>query len=139
MTPVVQDEQTRVDNTLTFQGDCRDVIDRLFHTSIGIQVGTELHANGLTPGNNAQAFALAREILRTVKRHVLQEMSQSALTGFLLNRAHPLGNVEISQSRFLGIMTDIVRHSVLQCSLPEGSILRQRLGVNTETCRHQQQ
>ena len=66
-------------------------------------------------------------------------MSQSALTGFFLNRTHPLGNIEFSHSGLLGIMTDVVRHTVLQRSLPKGGVLRQRLGIDTTYGRQQQQ
>ena len=113
VTPIVQDEQTRVNDTLAFQGYSRNIIHRLLDTGIGIQVGTKLHTDGLAPGNDTQTLALAREILRPVKCHMLQKMSQSALTGLFLNRAHTLGNIEFSQSGFLGIMTDVVRHTIL--------------------------
>ena len=69
--PVVQHQQARVDDAFAFQRSRPDVIDGLVDTGIGIQVCTELHADGLAPGHNAQFLALAGEILRAVEGHVL--------------------------------------------------------------------
>ena len=125
--PVVQDEQTRVGNALTLHGHRRDVIHRLVYGGIGVQVGTELHADGLTPGHDAQFLSLAWEVLRTVESHVLQEVSQSTLARLFQDGTHALGDVEVGQSLVLGIMADIVRHAVLQLTRTDCRVLRQRL------------
>ena len=113
------------------------MIDRLVNRGVGIQVGTELHADGLAPGYNAQLSVLAGEVLRTVKRHVLQEVGQSALTGFLQNGAYTLGNIEISQSRLFRIMADIIGHSIVQTSHSERGVLWQSLGYCHDGQQHQ--
>ena len=125
--PVVQDEQTRVSDTLTLQGHCRDVIYRLVDARIGIQVHAKLHTDGFAPGHDTQLLALSREVLRAVECHVLQEVSQAPLTRLLQDTSHALGNVKVRQSRLLRIVTNVVRHSVLQLTRPHGSILLQRL------------
>ena len=66
---------------------------------------------------------------------MLQEVRQSALAGLLENAAHALGNVEVGQSRLLGVVTDVIGKSVLQFTLADGGVLRQSLG----RCRERQQ
>ena len=127
MAPVVEHQQAGVDDTLTLQRSRTDVIDGLLNAGIGIEVGAELHADGLTPGHDAQALALAGEVLRAVEGHVLQEVGQSALAGLFLNAAYTLGDVEISQSRLLGVVADVVRQPVLQLTRAHGGVLWQCL------------
>ena len=129
--PVMQNEQTRVDDAVALQGNCRDIVNRLFYTGIGIEVGAELDTDSLTPRHNAQLLTLAREMLRTIKSHVFQEVSQSALAGFLLDRAYTLGNIEVGHLRVLAIMTQIVGHAVLQLTHAYRGILTQRLSQHT--------
>ena len=123
--PVVEHQQTRVDNTLTLQWGGADVIHRLIDRGVGIQVGAEFHANGLTPRHNAQFLALAREVLCAVEGHVFQEVCQSALTGFLQYRTHALGNVEVGQTCLFCIVTDVVGHAVFQLTLADSGVLWQ--------------
>ena len=129
--PVMQNEQTRVDDAVALQGDCRDIVNRLFYTGIGIEVGAELDTDSLAPGHNAQLLTLAREMLRTIKSHVFQEVSQSALAGFLLDRAYTLGNIEVGHLRVFIVMTQIVGHTVLQLTHAYRGILTQRLSQHT--------
>ena len=103
------------------------MVDGLVDTGISIEIGTELHANGLAPRHDAKTLTDAGEILCAVKSHVLQEMSQATLAWLLENRAHTLCDIEIGQPGFLGIMTDIVGHAVLQYTLAYGWVLWQRL------------
>ena len=132
----MQNEQARVDDAVTLQGNCRDVVNRLFHTGIGIKISAEPYTNGLTPGHDTQLLTLAREMLRTIKSHVLQEVGQSALAWFFLNRAHTLGNIEVSHLRVLAVMTQIVGHAVLQLSLAYCAILTQRLSLPAKDNQH---
>ena len=67
-------------------------------------------------------------MLRTIEGHVLQEVSQTTLTGFLLDGTHALGDIEIRQSGLLGVMTDIIGQTVLQLSRPDLWVLGQGLG-----------
>ena len=111
--PVVQHQQTRVQDALALQGSRADVIDRLVYRGVGIEIGTELDADGFAPGHDAQFTVLAREVFRTVEGHVFQEVGQSALPRFLQDGAHPLGNVEVGQPRLLGVVAQIVSQSVV--------------------------
>ena len=66
---------------------------------------------------------------------MLEEVSQSALAGLLQYGTYTLGNIEIGQTCFLSIMTDIVGHAILQFALTDGRVLWQALGH----CRYRQQ
>ena len=109
------------------------MIDRLVYRGVRIEVGTELDADGLAPGHDAQLAVLARKVFRTVEGHVLQEVSQSALTRFLQDRPHPLGNVEVGQSCLLGIVAKIVGQPVVQLTDANSRILRKRLCKRAQT------
>ena len=131
----MEHQQTRVDNALTLQGCRADVINRLVDRCVGIEVGTELHTDTLTPRHNAQTLALTGEVLGTVEGHVFEEVCQSALTGLFKNAAYTLCNVEVGQPSLLGIVADIIGHTVLELSLANGGVLWQGLSY----CRSRQQ
>ena len=133
--PVVEHQQTRVDDTLALERCRTDVIYSLVDRGIGIEIGTKLNADSLAPGHDAQALALAREVLGTIKCHMLEEVSQTALTGLLLYRSHTLGNIEIGQTCLLSVVADIVGHAILELTLADGGVLWQALGH----CRYRQQ
>ena len=103
------------------------MIDGLVDRGIGIQVGSEFYADGLTPRHDAEALALAGKVLRTVEGHVLQKMGQSTLAGLLQDTTHALGYIEVRQTSFLRMMTNVIGHAVLQLALTDGWILWQRL------------
>ena len=96
--PVVQNQQTGVSNAFTLQRYGRNIVYRLVNRSIGIQIGTKLDTNRLAPRYDTQFFAFTREVLRSVKRHMLQEVSQSALAGLFKDRTNTLGDIEICQA-----------------------------------------
>ena len=123
VTPVVEHQQARVDDTLALERCRTDVINSLIDRGIGIEVGTKLNADSLAPGHDAQALALARKVLCTVKCHVLEEVSQTTLAGLLQNRTHTLGNIEIGQTSLLSIVADIIGHAILKLTLADGGIL----------------
>ena len=133
--PVVENQQTGIDNTLTFQRSRTNMIDRLVDGCRGIEIGTELYADSLAPRYDAQFLPFARKVLGAVESHVLQKMGQSALTGFFQNAAHTLGNVEVGQSCLLGIVANVVGHTILELPLANGRILWYSLGC----CRSRQQ
>ena len=108
--PVVENQQTRIDDALTGGGHIADIVNRLLNTGIGIQVATELDTYALTPAQQLVAL----EVLRTVKGHVLQEMGQSALVVILLNRTHLLGNVELGTVLRPVVVTDVISQSVVE-------------------------
>ena len=123
LTPVVEYQKTRIDNALTLDRGRPDVIDCLIYRCIGIQVGPKLYTYGFTPRHDSQLLPLAREMLGTIKSHVLQKMSQSTLTGFLKDGTYALGNIEIGKACLFIIMSYIVSQSILQLSLSHGSVL----------------
>ena len=65
---------------------------------------------------------------------MLQKVSQSALAGFFKDGTNALGDIEIGQSWLFGIMTDVVRHTILQLSCANGLVLRQRLSHQAQRC-----
>ena len=71
MTPVVQNEQRRIKDFLTFNGHRGDVINSLVDTGISIQIGSELNSHGLTPWNDTQPTVFAWIIYRSVEGHML--------------------------------------------------------------------
>ena len=108
--PVVEDEQTGVDDALARGGHVRDVIDRLVDGGVGVQVAAELHADGLAPLHDVVAL----EVLGAVEAHVLQEVGQTALLVVLLYGAHALCEVDLGPLLRPGIVTDVVGQSVVE-------------------------
>ena len=128
----MQDEQGRVEHGLASHGHGRDVIHRLVDTRIGIEIGPELHPHALAPRHDARRLAVAPEVCRAVEGHVLQEVGQSALPGFFEDGAHPLGDVEVGDARFFGVVADVIGQPVLQFSRQERGVLLQRLCGDNE-------
>ena len=124
MAPVVEYQQTRVDDAVAHERSRTDVIDRLVYRGVGIEVGTELDTDALTPGNNAGSPVLAGEVLGAVEGHVLQEVRQSSLTRFLKNRPYALSDVKIGQPRLFCIVADVVGHAVLEFARAHTRVLR---------------
>ena len=135
VTPVMQNQQTRVDNALALQWGRTYVINRLVYRGIGIEIGTELNADGLAPGNNAKFLTLSWEVLGAVECHVLKEVGKSALTWLLKYRTYALGNVEIGKASLLCIVADIIGHAILKLTLAYCRVLWQALSY----CRNRQQ
>ena len=69
--PIVEDEQHRVDHGRAFQRHLRDVVHRFVDAGVGIEVGSELHADGFAPRNDARRGAIVAEMLGSVEGHVL--------------------------------------------------------------------
>ena len=112
--PVVQDKQARVDDSLSADGHGGDIIHRLVHAGVGIEIGSELHANRFAPRNDSGRFSFASEMFCSVERHVFKEVRQSALAGLFENTSHTLRNIKLCQSRFLCVVADVVGKSVFQ-------------------------
>ena len=128
LAPVVEHQETGVDDALTFDGSGTDMIYRLIDRGISIEVGTKLHADGLAPRHDAEFLALAREMLGTIESHVFQEVSQATLARFFQDGAYTLGNIEVGESRLLVVKTDVISESVLQLTLSDRRILHHVLG-----------
>ena len=56
--PVVENQQTRVDDTLASGRNIADVIHRLVDRGLGIQVCTELHTHTLAPTQHFVALEM---------------------------------------------------------------------------------
>ena len=121
----MKDQKARIEDPLPLKWRRADMINRLVHTSIGIQIRTEFHTDGLAPRNNSQTLPFSRKVLRTIESHMLQEMRQTTLTRLFLYGAHLLSDVEISQSRLFCIVANIIGQSVFQLSFAHCRILRQ--------------
>ena len=135
VSPVVQNEQAAIDNSLTGSGHVRDVIYRTVNAGISIQVTTELDSDGLTPFDDVVAF----EVLGAVEAHVLQEVCQTALVVVLLNSADTLGNIELSTLLGPGVVTNVVCQTVVQLTNTDFRVCRNGL-LRHHGCRtHQRQ
>lgn len=108
--PVVENEQAGVDDALAGRRHITYIIYRLVNRGVGIQVGSELHANALAPAQQLVAL----EVLRAIEGHVLQEVGQSALVVILLDGADLLCNVELGTILGPVVVTDVIRQSIVQ-------------------------
>ena len=134
--PVVENEQTGVYDALAADGGGPYVVHGLVYRGVGVEVGPKLDTDRLAPGHYAQLLTLAGEVLGTIKRHVLQEVSQTTLARLLEDAAHTLGDVEVGQASLLGIVADVVSKSVLQLAGTNRSILLH--GLSRQRSRKQQ-
>ena len=134
--PVMQYQQAGVDDSLAHEGCRTDVIDRLVNRGVGIEVGTKLHADALTPGHDARFTVLAGEMLGAVKGHVLQEVGQPSLAGLLKDGTDTLCDVEVGKTGLLGIVPDVIGHAILEGTLSDARVLRQ-LGCRPQGQQHQ--
>ena len=75
VTPVLEDEQARVDSAQASAGHVVDVVNCLVHTSVGVKVTAKLHAERASVVNHA----IAGIVHCAVKGHVLQEVSETTL------------------------------------------------------------
>ena len=89
--PIAQYQQARVKRTLSSSGHIVNVVNCLVNGCVSIEVATKLHTNGAQVLNEVVAF----EVVAAIKGHVFQEMRQSSLTFFLLNRPYLLCNVKV--------------------------------------------
>ena len=108
--PVVQDEHCGVDDSLARGRHVGDVVDGVVPARSGVEVVSELHADGLQILDEL----LSGEVLRAVEGHVLEEVGQTLLVVLLLDGAHVVENVEIRLPLGLFVMTDVVGHPVLE-------------------------
>ena len=135
--PVAQDEQARVERRLTCCRHVVDVVDRLVDRGVSIQVGSELHTNGLQPRDELVAL----EVIRTVEGHVFQEVGESALALLLLNGTHLLCDVEVGAVLRPVVVTNVVGQPVVELSDAYGLIHRDGrhlLGLSSCAYEHQQ-
>ena len=106
--PVVQDQQARIDRPTAVRRHVIDVIHRFVHSRVGVKVCAKLYANRFEVGDDSAAGFVLREVFGTVKSHVLEEVSQSALVFLFKNRPHALHDVEIGPIFGQFVSTDVV-------------------------------
>ena len=130
--PVVQDPEAGVNGIGDFlHRDAVDIIDRLVDAGIGVQVGTELHADRLAVLHHA----VARKMFRTIEAHMLKEVRQTALLLIFQNGTDLLGDIEISLALRLFVMPDVIGQAVVEFSDFDIGIHRDRRHL---LCRSQQ-
>ena len=112
VTPVLEDQQARVDSALAGAGHVVDVVNGLGNAGIGVQVLTEGYTQ--RAGIVDDALALAVEVLTAVEGHVLQEVGQTTLTFFLLDGAHALCDVEVHAVLGIIVVADVISQSAIQ-------------------------
>ena len=135
--PVAQDEQARVEGRLTCGRHVVNVVDRLVDRGVSIQVGSELHTDGLQPRDELVAL----EVIRTIEGHVFQEVGESALALLLLNGTHLLCDVEVGAVLRPVVVTNVVGQPVVELSDAYGLIHRDGrhlLGLSSCAYEHQQ-
>ena len=108
--PIVQNQQTGVDDTLAIQGHARHVVAGLLLCSECVEVSTKLHTHLLQVVDQH----LVGQVLCAVESHMLQEVGQTLLVVLLLNSTYVVQNVELGLLFGLGIATNIVGHTVVQ-------------------------
>ena len=108
--PIVQNQQTGVDNTLTIQRYARHIVAGLLLSSESVEVSTELHTHLLQVVDQH----LVGQVLSAVESHMLQEVGQTLLVVLLLNSTHVVQNVELGLLSGFGITTNVVSHTVVQ-------------------------
>ena len=102
--PVVEDIEARVDVGRVGGGDVVDIIDGLVDAGVGIEVGTELHADFLAELHHAVAL----EMLAAVEAHVLQEVGEAALVLLFEDGTHLLCDVKVDLVLGLLVVTDVI-------------------------------
>lgn len=120
--PVVEDEDTAVDDTAAWYGDLHQGIYRAVKARVGVDVATEACADTLEEVNDS----LAREVLGAVEGNMLEEVRQTLLGVFFLHRADLLGNVKFCSALGLFIMSDEVGESVGELTDAYGGVYGKR-------------
>ena len=140
--PVVEDQQGRIDDTLTRGGDILDVVDGLIPAGSGVEVGAELHADGF----EIRRKLFSGEVFGTVEGHVFEEVGEALLGVVFLDGADVVDDVEIGLTLWFFVVADVVGHAVFEFTRAEFGIGRNRLihlrgGAAYGECRqgHQKQ
>ena len=71
------------------------MVHGLVNGCVSVEIGPELYAVAFAPVDDARTLRCVAEVLRSVERHVLQEMGQAALARLFEDAAHALCNVEV--------------------------------------------
>ncbi len=120
--PVVENQQAGVEDVLVVAGHVADVVDGLVDAGVGVEVGAVLDGLALAPVHDALAALVAREVLGAVECHVLEEVSQSALTRLLEYGAHLLRDVEFHTVLGLVVVADVVGEAIVEMADAHGGV-----------------
>ena len=117
-TPVVEYEDTAIDDALAWDGDLHQRVDRLVEARVSIDVATEAGTDALEEVDDS----LAWEVLCAVEGDMLEEVSQTLLRVFFLHRAYLLGDIEFSSTLGLFIVTNEVGQTIGELSDTDGGV-----------------
>ena len=102
-------EQRTVHDAFAIGRHVRQTIHGLVDRGVGVDVTAEVHTHRLEIVDDA----LTGEMLRTVERHVLQEVRQTVLMILLEDSTYRLRDVELAALFGLLVVTDVVRQAVV--------------------------
>ena len=89
--PIMQNKETRVNDTVTNYGYIRYIIYRFVHAGVCVQVLTETNTDAFQPIDDAFSW----EMGCTIETHMFKEVCQSSLVVFFKDRTYFLCNIEI--------------------------------------------
>ena len=104
VSPVVEDPQAGIDGARNSNRHVVNVINGFVNRCVCIQVSAELYTDRFQILDQA----VAREMLGAVEAHVLKEVCQTALVFVFEDRAHFLGDIEMSLVFRLFVVTDVI-------------------------------
>ena len=109
VSPVAENYQASVHCSRSLCRHIVDVIHCLVDAGVGIKVCAEFHAYRLAVAN----YAVAWEMFCAVEAHVFEEVSQSALFLFLLDRSHPLRDIEVGSVLRPVVVADVIGNAIV--------------------------
>ncbi len=128
---VVHHEKAGIDDALAGHRYVVEHVGGLFDPSRGVDVAAELRSDSLEIFKKR----LAREILRPVEAHMLEEMGETVLVRGLLNRPDIGREVELGSLCGLVVVPDVVGQPVVKLSHPDFRVIRKLLKVLSERGR----
>ena len=120
---IVHYEYATVYYRLVDQRYVRQHILCTLHAGGGVDVAAEGRAYTL----EIVKYTFVREVFRSVKAHMLEEMRQTVLIRGLLDGAHMGRKIEFRSSGRYLVMPDVIGHTVVQLPYLHGWIIRQYL------------
>ena len=98
----MQNEYTAINNLISFVGgSIHNGVNCFVECRIRIQVSSKTTTDTFQESDQV----LAGEMLRSVERHMFQEVSQTLLVIFFQNRTHLLSDVKVCTPFRFGILT----------------------------------
>ena len=113
-------QESGVHDALTVGRHIREAVHRLVDRGVGVDISTEIDTYRLEIIDDS----FSREVLRSVERHVLQEVRQTVLVILLEDSAYRLRDMELGTLFRLLVMTDVIGQSVIQLTVTDLRIHR---------------